>query len=106
LIVNIILDKKLYFSILDAQGDIGENSIAYSAVCKQGPGGESASKTNPLRGLGLGPLQGRDYLIAGPSYQKLLEYRVACGLELRAGPPESPNTRNPDPVEDGLVIRR
>ena len=43
-------------SELDVHGTIDDNEVAYRAVCKQGPGGESASKTNPLRGLGLGGL--------------------------------------------------
>lgn len=71
----------LYVKV-DAHSTIGHNQRAYRAVCKQGPGGESALKTNPLRGLGLGGLHRLGLSHSGTSYPlpalRLTASRAAC----------------------------
>ena len=70
------------YAKVDAHGTIGHNEVAYSAVCKQGPGGGCASKTHPLRGLGLGGLIRLGLSHSGTSYPlpalRLTDSMAAC----------------------------
>ena len=80
---------------LDAHGTIDDNWVAYRAVCKQGAGRESASKTNPFRALGLGGLHRLRLSHRGTSYPlpalRLTASQAACasGLGRYVRPPSA-----------------